>query len=61
LPASLQKASLELIDMSGRLVLAQKIAHQEPVDISFLPQGVYGFRVMSQKGDLIGAGKIVKD
>ncbi|HHB78550.1 MAG TPA: T9SS type A sorting domain-containing protein [Saprospiraceae bacterium] len=59
LPTQSGQVSLELIDLSGRVVLTQKITHQEPIDISFLPKGVYGYRVMGRNGVLIGVGKLV--
>ncbi len=59
LPNITQKVSLELIDLSGRVVLAQKINHLEQIDISFLPKAMYGYRVMNRYGELVGMGKLV--
>ncbi len=61
LPKSTNMVSLELIDLSGRVVLAQKINHQAPIDISFLPQGMYMYQVKGQNGALIGVGKVLKE
>ncbi len=61
LPDVYQKARLELIDISGRVVLAQKMNHQELIDISFLPKGMYVYRVVSQQGWLMDVGKLVKE
>ncbi len=61
LPKGTDLANLELIDLSGRVVLAQKINHQAPIDISFLPQGMYMYQVKNKMGALMGVGKVLKE
>ncbi len=61
LPKGTDLANLELIDLSGSVVLAQKINHQAPIDISFLPQGMYMYQVKNKMGALMGVGKVLKE
>ena len=41
----LTKQELGILDLSGNILTEQKVAGKNPVDISFLPEGVFMLRV----------------
>ena len=54
-------AKLELMDINGRLVLAEEIvADMQQVNTALLPVGIYPYRITSN-GKVIGNGKWVKE
>ncbi len=61
LPNTYSNSYLQLIDISGRIVLVQKIKDYEPINISFLPKGIYGYQILDTTGALLGVGKLVKE
>src|SRR5690606_33174909 len=48
------KAILNLSDMSGRLVLSKEFRNNTPIDVSHLRDGVYFYKITSNKKTSIG-------
>jgi hypothetical protein len=52
-------STVMLYDMLGREVLRQSVSGEPVIDISYLPEGVYIVRAVSE-GRVVGTGKVVK-
>jgi len=55
-----ENVQIQLVSMSGQVVLSQKVDINKDVSISHLPQGVYGYQVRDLKGRFLGSGTLVK-
>jgi hypothetical protein len=53
-------ATLQVIDMTGRILRAVPVMTKGEIDLSNLPAGIYQYRIMSKDGSLIQQGKITK-
>jgi hypothetical protein len=53
--------TLQIIDMTGRMLRAVSVMSRGEIDLSNLPAGIYQYRVMSKEGSLIQQGKITKE
>ena len=51
----------ELMDMQGRTVLRQKVTGDEEISTHHLPQGIYAYRLLNKKGEMMYSGKMVKE
>ncbi len=51
----------ELVDLAGHIVLRQKVSGHEEISTSHLPKGVYGYRLLGDKGEVVYSGKMVKE
>ncbi len=51
----------ELVDLAGHIVLRQKVTGHEEISTSHLPKGVYGYRLLGDKGEVLYSGKMVKE
>ncbi len=49
-----------LYDGIGQEMAKLSIEHYEPINISFLPKGIYGYQILDTTGALLGVGKLVK-
>ena len=58
-----QGAGLLIRNVAGRLLTrmdAEAVAGKKPIDIGWLPEGLYFLQLMSREGQLIGNSKFVK-
>ncbi len=55
------QAKISIYDALGRKLLSKNITGGEPVDISFLPKGVYGYQLLSRTGLILGQGLFFKE
>ena len=51
----------ELMDMQGQTVLRQEVSSSEEISTCHLPQGIYAYRILNKKGEMINSGKMVKE
>ncbi len=51
----------ELMDMQGQTVLRQKVSSSEEISTRHLPQGIYAYRILNKKGEMMYSGKMVKE
>ena len=51
----------ELVDLAGHIVLRQEVSGHEEISTSHLPKGVYGYRLLGDKGEVVYSGKMVKE
>ncbi len=54
-----QPYELKMYDLTGKVVLAQTLFNDYPISISSLKNGMYLFRILDSKNDLIYSNKIV--
>lgn len=53
--------NLEFYDLAGRLLVSFSLRNQtQEIDISFLPAGIYGYRLKSPAGEIKSRGKIIR-
>jgi hypothetical protein len=53
-------ATLQIIDMTGRILRAIQVTTRGVIDLNNVPAGIYQYRVISKDGGLIQQGKITK-
>ena len=55
-----KKGYIQVFDLKGREVLAQNFISNQKIDISFLPSGIYNYRVLNRSAEEPITGKFIK-